>query len=164
MTEYVSAYIGLGSNLGEPAKQLQQALDSLANIKQIKHIASSPWYRSTAVGPGNQPDYINAVASLKTCLSPHALLEAMQAIENQQGRIRDIRWGARTLDLDLLLYADITLHSDTLILPHPEISHRGFVLKPLHDLNPSIHLPDGASVAQLLSASNGHDLVPVEVY
>jgi len=159
MTKLACAFIGLGSNLAKPAEQLQHALDALLEVDGINDIVCSPWYQSLAVGPGEQPDYLNAAAKLHTHLSPEALLAAMQAIENQQGRIRDIRWGARTLDLDLLVYDECVMHTDTLTIPHPEIANRRFVLQPLYDLAPALMLPSGASIAELLENCDGDELV-----
>lgn len=162
MIDMACAYIGLGSNLGEPAEQLRQAFEALSLVDGIEDIQSSPWYQSPAVGPGEQPDYVNAVAKIRTPLPPAMLLAAMQAIENQQGRVRNIRWGARTLDLDVLLYDDLIMHTDVLTIPHPEIANRSFVLKPLHDLAPDLYLPNVAPVAELLAACGSRDLVAIE--
>lgn len=156
-----SAYIGLGSNLNEPAKQLQHALTALSAHNKITQIECSPWYQSRAIGPDNQPDYINAVARIETVLTPEALLATMQAIENAQGRTREIRWGARTLDLDLLLYDQLSLQSKTLTIPHPELRNRSFVLKPLIDLAPALCLPSGEAIAQLLVDCDCGDLTPL---
>lgn len=158
MTKIACAYIGLGSNLNNPATQLQNALDTMAAHQAITQVQCSPWYQSHAIGPGEQPDYLNAVAKIATYLTPNSLLAALQAIENEQGRIREIRWGARTLDLDLLLFDNITLQSDTLIIPHPEMLKRSFVLKPLNDLSPSLCLPDGTKVAKYLAICDCSDL------
>ncbi len=131
----VTAYIGLGSNLQQPIEQVKQALERLANIPQTRLLKASPLYRSTPLGPADQPDYINAVAALVTHLSALELLDALQAIEEQQGRVREgERWGPRTLDLDLLLYADQQIHNDRLRVPHPGLGERNFVLYPLFDI------------------------------
>lgn len=159
MTKLACAYIGLGSNLNQPAKQLQLALEALLNVDGISGVKSSPWYQSLAVGPGEQPDYLNAVAQVHTALSPEALLTAMQAIENQQGRVRNIRWGARTLDLDLLIYEDCVMSTDRLTIPHPEIANRRFVLQPLYDLAPALSLPSGEAIADLLDNCTADELV-----
>lgn len=155
----VRAYIGLGSNLREPARQLQSALQALQHTPGVTAVISSPFYSSTAIGPGEQPDYVNAVAAIDTSLPPLTLLDALQAIEQAHGRERGaIRWTARTLDLDLLLYGDCELDEPRLTLPHPRLTERNFVLRPLHDLAPSLALPDGRSVADLLIACGDHDL------
>ena len=145
---YHTAYIGLGSNLQNPHLQIRTALNELEQLPQSKQLTCSPWYSSTAVGPGDQPDYINAVAHLQTRFSPLELLEQLQQVENQHGRQREVRWGARTLDLDLLLYDDIRMDTKALQLPHPEILNRNFVLYPLMDLAPEFMLPNGQSVKE----------------
>lgn len=148
-----TAYIGLGSNLQEPARQLREALQALTDTTGISEVTPSPFYQSVAVGPGVQPDYVNAVARLQTSLSPLALLDALQAIEQSQGRERGaIRWTARTLDLDLLLYDDQIIETERLNVPHPRMSERNFVLYPLHDLAPKLSLSDGRTIESLLSA------------
>lgn len=147
------AYIGLGSNLQEPARQLHAALASLAETPGITRLQASPFYRSVAIGPGEQPDYVNAVAAIDTSLSPLSLLDVLQAIEQTQGRVRGtIRWTARTLDLDLLLYGDQIIDNDRLFVPHPRMHERNFVLRPLLDLAPDLRLPDGTSAAALQQA------------
>ncbi len=144
-----TAYIGLGSNLQNPRLQIRSALHALEHTPQSEDIMCSPWYSSTAIGPGTQPDYINAVVSLQTTLTPLALLEHLQTIENLHGRQRDIRWGARTLDLDLLLYDDICMDTKTLQLPHPEILHRNFVIYPLMDLAPEFMFSNGQRIEEV---------------
>lgn len=152
------AYIGLGSNLEHPRQQIQAALDALEALPDCHSLRCAPWYQSKAIGPEGQPDYINTVAHIKTTLAPLTLLHQLQTIENTQGRQRHIRWGARTLDLDLLLYDNILLNTDTLQLPHPEMQKRNFVLLPLHDLEPELILPDGKDVKSLVQQVGHHDL------
>ncbi|MBY6191538.1 2-amino-4-hydroxy-6-hydroxymethyldihydropteridine diphosphokinase [Microbulbifer agarilyticus] len=143
-------YIGLGSNLADPAGQLRSALNAMAEIAHTRLIESSPFYTSAPVGPGEQPDYVNAVAALDTDLSAEALLDALQAIENAHGRERTVRWGARTLDLDVLLFGNHTLATDRLSVPHPRIPERNFVLVPLADVAPDLVMPDGTPLHALL--------------
>lgn len=149
----VSAYIGLGSNLAgdlaNPLAQIKLALRELANLPQSKLIASSPRYRSLAVGP-QQPDYINAVACIQTSLSPLALLDQLQALEQQHARVRLEHWGPRTLDLDLLLYANDVIDLPRLQVPHPYLRQRNFVLYPLAAITPDLVLPCGTALASLL--------------
>src|SRR6478735_9520100 len=148
----VVAYIGIGSNLAQPTQQVEKAVSALKAIPATQLLCVSPWYGSTPVGgPSEQPDYINGAACLQTRLSPLKLLDALQAIEEQQGRERHTRWGARTLDLDLLLYGDQTIHDERLTVPHPRMTERAFVLAPLADIAPHLVLPNGCSVASLLS-------------
>lgn len=144
------AYIGLGSNLEEPLAQVTSAFDELAELPQTTLITRSAIYTSHAVGP-EQPDYINAVALLDTQLGPLELLDALQAIEKIHQRVRIQHWGPRTLDLDLLLYSDQTIDEERLKVPHPYLTQRSFVLYPLADITPNLHLPDGTSLADLLS-------------
>jgi 2-amino-4-hydroxy-6-hydroxymethyldihydropteridine diphosphokinase len=152
MVSVVSAYIGLGSNLQDPQGQLQAALRALDAIADTRLIAHSPLYRSRAVGPGEQPDYLNGVARLATSLPALSLLDELQAIENTQGRVRAIRWGARTLDLDLLLYGTEAIIHPRLEVPHPHLQDRNFVVYPLADVaEPNLLLPDGTELVTLLS-------------
>lgn len=147
------AYVGLGANLADPLAQLRAATLALSDMPQSQLAAVSPVYRSAAVGPGEQPDYLNAVAMLATTLPPLDLLDALQAIESRQGRVRDVRWGARTLDLDLLLYGDLVTDSERLTLPHPRLAQRNFVLLPLADIAPAnLMLPDGRDLDTLIRA------------
>ena len=156
-----TAYIGLGSNLQQPQQQVERALVALAQIPGTRVSGQSRWYRSAAVGPGEQPDYINGAARLETELEAHQLLDQLQAIENAQGRVRIERWGSRTLDLDLLLYGEQTIASDRLQVPHPYLPERNFVLYPLADIDADICLPDGRSLASLLAQSNTDGLTPL---
>lgn len=144
------AYIGLGSNLDEPAQQLRSALLALDGISATRLAAASALYTSDSLLPG-QPRYTNAVAALDTELAPLQLLDALQAIENGQGRVRKERWGPRTLDLDMLLFGDQVIDLPRLKVPHYHVHARPFVLYPLAELVPAdFHLADGRSLAQLL--------------
>jgi len=151
------AFVGLGSNLDDPLTQVQRAVQAMAGIAQTQLITQSSYYSSAPLGPADQPDYINAVVELATALSPHALLAELQAIENAQGRQRGEHWGPRTLDLDLLLYADLQLHTDALTLPHPEMHKRAFVLVPLLEIASDIVIPGLHSAAALLQALDPQD-------
>ena len=146
------AYIGLGSNLDDPKAHLVRALDQLNTPPDVTVERISSFYRSSAVGPGQQDDYINAAAGLRTTLAPEQLLDQLQAIEQNDQRQRDIRWGPRTLDLDLLLYGDLVLATRRLTIPHPHMHQRNFVLQPLLDIDPILTLPCGRSVASLLAS------------
>lgn len=134
------AYIGLGSNIESPAEQVRVALDELAMLPLSRLVAASSLYASHPVGPQDQPDFINAVAALETRLSPLALLDQLQALEQQHRRRRQRHWGPRTLDLDLLLYANEHIDSPRLRVPHPQMSARAFVLLPLAEIAPSLYL------------------------
>lgn len=144
-------YISLGSNLNSPPLQIQRATKALAKLPRTKLLAIAPWYKSTAIGPVTQPDYINTVASLVTTLSPQRLLKELQVIECQQGRKRLIRWGPRTIDLDILLFGSRQINSRKLVVPHPRLAQRNFVLYPLADIAPNLLLPDNTSLRQLLA-------------
>ncbi|MFO1351235.1 MAG: 2-amino-4-hydroxy-6-hydroxymethyldihydropteridine diphosphokinase [Gammaproteobacteria bacterium] len=145
------AYIGIGSNLDQPLRNVRAALAELDAIPQTRLVKRSPLYRSEPVGPPGQPDYINAVAALDTELAPLALLEALQTIEQRHGRVRTLRWGPRTLDLDVLLYDDLHQTDPRLILPHPRLHERAFVLYPLSDIAPAnLEVPGRGSLMTLL--------------
>ncbi len=145
------AFIALGSNLDEPEHQLQRAVAALAGLPRSRLERVSGVYSSKAVGPGDQPDYLNAVALLATELAPEALLDALQAIELAQGRERTVHWGPRTLDLDLLLYGDRSIDSERLTVPHPQMHLREFVLYPLREIsNTSIVLTGVGDIDTLL--------------
>lgn len=140
-------YIALGSNLEQPLAQVRRAVDALAALPDTQLVTVSPWFRTRAQGPGEQPDYINGVAVLDSLLEPLALLRALQAIEADQGRVREQRWGARTLDLDLLLYGDRVIDEPDLTVPHPRMLQRQFVLQPLLAVAPDLAAPDGRRLA-----------------
>ncbi|OQW99710.1 MAG: 2-amino-4-hydroxy-6-hydroxymethyldihydropteridine diphosphokinase, partial [Thiothrix lacustris] len=141
----VTAYIGLGSNLGDPAANLHSAIAQLAGADGIALRGVSRFYVSKPMGPQDQPDYVNAVICVFTPLDAHTLLQRLFAVERAHGRVRDAsqRWGARTLDLDLLLYGDQVIATPDLHVPHPGIGERSFVLLPLADLAPHQVFPDG---------------------
>ncbi len=155
----IRAYLGLGSNLEQPARQLSRALEALAALPRSRLACVSAVYRSAAVGPGSQPDYLNAVAGLDTALAPLALLTRLQAIELGQGRVRTVRWGPRTLDLDLLLYGQRKIDTPRLQVPHPRLAERDFVLYPLAEIaGEGLLLPDGTDIATLLRRCPRGDL------
>ncbi len=144
-------FIGIGSNLKDPLHQVQTAIAELVQLSKTIFITSSSFYRTKPLGPTDQPDFINAVIALETELTPLELLDALQAIELQHGRVRDRRWGPRTLDLDLLLYDQLTLQSERLTLPHSGLKNRIFVLQPLAEIAPELMLPSGESIRGLLA-------------
>ena len=153
------AFIGLGSNLGHerngifesPKQQLLNAIQSIDNQTTIHLISTSYFYQTEAIGPGDQPDYINAAIKIKTSLSANQLLLALQNIENQQGRVRKERWGARTLDLDILIFDQLIENSEQLTLPHPRAHERAFVLAPLKDLDANLIIPKRGNISNLLA-------------
>ena len=151
-------YIALGSNLAEPVQQLNEALNSLKNLPHSTLMAVSSFYQSQPLGPQDQPDYVNAVACLETELAPIPLLDALQQIENQQGRVRVRRWGERTLDLDILLYNNEIIQSERLVVPHYDMHNREFVIVPLYEIAPTLVLPNGVSLQQLMAKFAQHQM------
>ena len=146
-------YIGLGSNLAEPRRQLEAALAALDRLPDCRLVAVSSLYASDPLGPPNQPRYVNAAAALDCELAPLELLDALQAIEREQGRERKAeRWGPRPLDLDVLLYGDLQLDEERLTVPHYHMHARAFVLYPLAEIAPDLRLPDGRPLQELLAA------------
>jgi len=150
-TAVAEAFVGLGANLDNPLQQVTQAISELDAIEHTRVLAASSLYRSAPVGYADQPDFINAVAKLQTGLSPRRLLDALHVIENRHGRRRSVRNAPRTLDLDLLLYGELVVREEDLILPHPRMHERAFVLLPLVEIAPDACLPGYASLAQLLA-------------
>lgn len=165
------SYIALGSNLNQPQQQVSNAVIEIAQLGNIT--AQSSWYRSKAIGPGEQDDYINGVLCLDTSLNAIALLNALHAIENHHNRVRNIRWGARTLDLDILLFNHDIINTtinhsldddlndglndainkatnhNSLIIPHPRMTERNFVIYPLCEIAPKLILPDNQSIINI---------------
>ncbi len=150
MSGVVTAYIGLGSNQKNPVGQIRTALQELDGLPQSQLLLQSSLYQSAPMGPANQPDYINAVAALETRLSADELLSALQKLELLHQRVRQERWGPRTLDLDLLLFGDQSISSEHLVVPHPGLGERLFVLQPLFEIAPALVLPNNQAVAALL--------------
>jgi 2-amino-4-hydroxy-6-hydroxymethyldihydropteridine diphosphokinase len=157
----VVCYIALGSNLGDPAEQLRSAVEALRGVSSSNELLRSGLYRSEPVGPAGQPDYLNAVVSFPVRLAPAELLRRLQEIEAAHGRTRELRWGARTLDLDILLYGDSIIRTDQLQVPHPLMVERLFVLKPLMDLSPRLLVPGLGVVGELMEQCPGLRLEPV---
>ncbi len=158
------AFIGLGANLGDPIVTVGNALRDLGQIDGIRLLQQSSLYGSKALGPGSQPDYVNAVAQVQTTHYPHDLLDVLLALEARHGRVRDgQRWGPRTLDLDLLLYAELQLNDYRLTLPHPEIKRRNFVLVPLLELVPDLRIPGQGSARALLDQIGTAGLMPLDL-
>jgi 2-amino-4-hydroxy-6-hydroxymethyldihydropteridine diphosphokinase len=156
------ALIGLGSNLGDRKAQLDAAVAALAATPGCNLIAARSYHETAPVGgPPGQDDYLNAATALETTLEPLDLLHALQEIERRAGRVRTVRWGARTLDLDLLLFGDRVITTDELRVPHPRMAERGFVLAPLAEIAPGAVDPiTGRTIADLLANLDRRESIP----
>jgi len=154
--------VGLGSNLSDPVKQVNRALCSLDALAQTRVVRCSKLYGSTPQGPQDQPDFVNAVCLLETELAPLNLLQALQGIEQAQGRVKKRHWGERLIDLDILLFDDLTVSLPELTIPHVEIVNRDFVLIPLFEIAPDVKVPNQGSVRSLISQLNSSYLLPVD--
>ncbi|MFJ8668632.1 2-amino-4-hydroxy-6-hydroxymethyldihydropteridine diphosphokinase [Streptomyces sp. NPDC093600] len=156
------AVIALGSNLGNRMETLQGAIDALEDTPGLRVKAVSSVYETEPWGvePGSQPSYLNAVVLVKTTLPPSSLLERAHAVEEAFHRVREERWGARTIDVDIVTYADVVSDDPVLTLPHPRAHQRAFVLAPWRDVDPEAQLPGHGTVAELLTALGGAGVVP----
>jgi len=150
------AAVALGSNLGNRLETLQGAVDALEDTPGVRVTAVSAVYETDAVGgPADQPSYFNAVAVLRTTLPPVDLLERANAVEDAFGRVREVRWGPRTLDVDILVYEGVTSDDPQLLLPHPRAHERAFVLAPWLDADPEAEIPGRGTAAELLKELGG---------
>jgi 2-amino-4-hydroxy-6-hydroxymethyldihydropteridine diphosphokinase len=157
------AFVALGSNLQQPQIQVEQAFDRLAATPGIKLLRKSSLYRTPPVGYENQPDFINAVAEIATTLAPLPLLRALLALETELGRERPFPNAPRVLDLDLLLYDDLVIHTEELILPHPRMHERGFVLLPLAEIAaPELEIPERGLIADLARTCDAQGIEKLE--
>jgi 2-amino-4-hydroxy-6-hydroxymethyldihydropteridine diphosphokinase len=148
----VIVYIGLGSNLAKPVSQINSAHTAIASIAGVQELAFSSLYHSLPMGPQDQPDYVNAVMCVATDLLPMDLLRCLQNIEKEHGRVRKgERWGARTLDLDILIYGDQEIDLPDLTVPHKGIAERSFVLHPLFEIAPQLAVPGKSLIAELVA-------------
>jgi len=155
------AYLALGSNLADPLHQVRAALDALAALPQTRLLATSSLYRTPPYGPPDQPDYLNAAVLLETTLAPEALLDLTQRIELEQGRVRkDERWGPRTLDLDIMLFGNLTLNTPRLTVPHYDMHNRAFMLVPLFEIAPELIFPNGTSLKSLIATLDSSAIQP----
>lgn len=150
----IRCFIGLGSNLDDPISQVMSACQALGQLPDSELVTVSSLYSSKPVGPQDQPDFINAVAMLDTRLTAEALLDALQAQEQAQGRVRRRHWGERSIDLDLLLYGQHTIQTERLIVPHKELTSRSFVVVPILEIAPLLALPNGQKLDLLPSAED----------
>jgi len=153
------AYIGIGSNLGDPVVQVQEAFEELDAIPDSVLVARSSLYSSKPMGPADQPDYVNAVAALDTLLSPEELLKVLRKIEDRQGRERGgEKWGPRILDLDLLLYGKKKINKADLTVPHPGLHERDFVIIPLAEIAGDLNIPGRGQLHSLIKSCENHFL------
>jgi 2-amino-4-hydroxy-6-hydroxymethyldihydropteridine diphosphokinase len=153
------AYIGLGSNLNNPKAQIKQALIALNETPDVKVVALSSLYQSPPVDDSKQPDYLNAVCQVNTHLTGLELLRVCQKIEDKQHRVREKKWGARTIDLDIILYGVQVIASKALVVPHPEMMNRAFVLVPLAELEPDLKVPILGDIQALIDKLNATNLI-----
>ncbi|MEI7838868.1 MAG: 2-amino-4-hydroxy-6-hydroxymethyldihydropteridine diphosphokinase [Methylococcaceae bacterium] len=153
------AYLGLGSNLDAPIEQLRAARTAICAVMGIEEMAFSSLYRSPSMGSKDQPDYVNAVMAIQTDLPPLVLLATLQTIENEHGRVRHEHWGARTLDIDILLFGERCLNFPDLVVPHYGMTERAFVLYPLAEIAPDLMIPKHGKLAELVARCPLNDLV-----
>ena len=163
MSGQLTVYVGIGSNLDNPVAQVQQAITMFQSSDQFRDVRVSSLYRSEPMAGMKQPDYINAVVAFTTDLNPHDLLDSLQQMENDQGRVRtDVRWSARTIDLDILLIGKEEICDDRLTVPHPGIFERNFVILPLAELDPDLSLPDNTHMSYLLTQITEEGIEKIE--
>jgi 2-amino-4-hydroxy-6-hydroxymethyldihydropteridine diphosphokinase len=149
------AYIGIGSNLDDPAKQVYGAIDALKRLPRSTFVRASRLYRTAPWGRADQPAFVNAAAMISTALSPRELLDALLAIERVHGRTREgERWGPRVIDLDILVYADVKIDEPGLHVPHPHLAERAFALLPLADLDPELEIPGQGRIRALIERAD----------
>ena len=160
MTTPANVFLGLGGNLGDRREMMRTAVAEIRAV--VDNVRVSSLYESAAWGVTDQPAFLNAVVRGRTALKPLDLLDAMQAIENDLGRVRGERWGPRLIDIDILLYGSDLIDEPRLKLPHPYMTQRGFVLRPLADLAAGLTLPDGSLVGELLTTVDQNDLRRIE--
>ncbi|PZS03895.1 MAG: 2-amino-4-hydroxy-6-hydroxymethyldihydropteridine diphosphokinase [Candidatus Chloroheliales bacterium] len=160
------AYLGLGSNIGDPVANLNAAVNLLDRSGAIAVLARSRWYGSAPVGYTDQPDFVNGVIEVSTTLSPEALLTAVKEIEQRLGRTPTVRWGPRLIDIDILDYiadnGERVVRSERPITPHPSMHQRRFVLQPLAELAPDWRMPDGRSINELLANVQDQQVWPTD--
>ena len=155
-----NVFLGIGGNLGDRRESMRSAVAALRQI--IDDVRVSSLYESAAWGVTDQPAFLNAVVRGRTTMKPLELLDATQAIENNLGRVREQHWGPRLIDIDILLYGLEVIDEPRLQIPHPYLTQRGFVLRPLADLAAGLTLPDGSLVGELLTTVDQSDLTRIE--
>ena len=162
----VICYVALGSNLGDSVAYLNNAIEALKSSSFIEQLAISSFYKSKPHGPQDQPDYLNAVVRFVTPLKAEPLLDFLQSIEDDNSRVRKgvVRWGARTLDLDILFYGDELINTQRLTIPHPRICERAFVLLPLLDLHADLKIDAGNTIKSCINALPDSALQEITLY
>ena len=160
VNRWIPAYVGVGSNLNDPAQQVRRAFAALEQIPDTRLVSTSALYQNPPMGPADQPDYVNAVAAVSTTLTASALLSELLAIEQHAGRQRNdaLPWGPRIIDLDLLVFGDRIIDDPELTIPHPGISERNFVLFPLLEVAPDLSIPGLGPVSGLAGRIDGSSL------
>jgi 2-amino-4-hydroxy-6-hydroxymethyldihydropteridine diphosphokinase len=151
------AFIALGANLGDPVTQLREAAQRLRDTVGLHSVQLSPIYFSAPVGVVDQPRFANAAVRLETTLTAHELLAVCHSVERAMGRVRTVRWGPRTIDLDLIFFGTLHLSDEALTLPHPRWSERAFVVQPIYDLAPDLII-DGVALSETLARLDRSDL------
>lgn len=158
-TTWFPAYVALGSNLDDPAAQIERAFAALSELRDCKLIARSRRYRTQPLGPQDQPEFVNAAAGLLTTLTPRELLVELKNLERTLGRdVPVVRWGPRRIDLDLLVHGDAQISESDLVVPHRGLPERNFVLYPLCDIAPDLHVPGHGRVRQLAARAGAAGL------
>jgi 2-amino-4-hydroxy-6-hydroxymethyldihydropteridine diphosphokinase len=157
-----AACVALGANIGEPLRQIEAGFTALAALPGTRLLARSSLYRSAPVGYADQPDFINAVAMIETELTPHALLDAVLAIERAHGRVREFPNAPRTLDLDIVLYGDVVLQEPGLTIPHARMLERAFVMVPLAEIAPDAVVPGQGRVGDLVRCVDAQSVAQLQ--
>lgn len=156
-------YLGLGSNLGNPCQQLSQAIDAILQLPDTNHLQTSAYYQSPPLPGSEPPDYVNCVIAIETSLTPELLLTKLQTIETMMGRpVNRKHWAARNIDIDILLYDNLHLSTETLTIPHVGLTERAFVVIPLLKLSPNLRLPNGEYLAIYQNKFNQHELLEIK--
>ena len=155
----LNIYIGLGSNLDEPRHHINDAIEEIKTIDNCDFIKCSSLYKTPPMGPQDQPDYINAVVKIQSGLSAIEVLDKIQELEQKHGRVRELKWGPRSLDLDILLYGDQEIDTIRLKIPHTGLYVRAFVLYPLLEIEPNLSLPNGVFLSEQVESLGKQDIV-----
>ncbi|MFV1984555.1 MAG: 2-amino-4-hydroxy-6-hydroxymethyldihydropteridine diphosphokinase, partial [Thiohalomonadales bacterium] len=152
-------YIGLGSNLGESRSHIRDAIEEIKSINNCDLIKKSSLYKTPPMGPPDQPDYINAVIKIQSSVRAIELLDELHEIEQIHGRVREVKWGPRSLDLDILIYGSLKFDTYKLKIPHPGLYDRAFVLYPILEIEPELTLPNGVSLVEHIELMGKQDIV-----